>query len=449
MPATWEHLVHQPNTTGSSAVQIIDPSILGQVVNSWNLHESIHGQVLQDIELLVNLHATESVYVSQKFSYLVPGCRGGENPVCMYSLMVVIRRLRPTNEFSDIEIRHLYVESLSSAIQQYRVGQDCHFCWLRQCCHPTRTPKDLTAEESDAIQVVLSTNQARWAQQNIPSDVHIQSITPLPDQLRQFVSNDVENKQVFKTHDNILLNTIQGSMRTTRQSTRSLTFSFKDTNFAILDNLLSPCLKRANVNETAQDIFRRTREGHEETPFSLECQSIRQDLTIEDPPTHGCNKSSVFTINTEYSWLLLAPRLDLLDCVFITSAIEATHFDCEAQPPKPIDPDTKFPSGPAHCSDKARNLVHKGSIVRWSLSQPEGYFSPVRYMSRWVAYSQSVNKAVMDILRYASATAYLRVPTTHTDRMDALHITGNILVAKFKNLYRIHLLTFKKILYTY
>ncbi|KAG0210640.1 hypothetical protein BGX33_004797 [Mortierella sp. NVP41] len=415
LPSGWERLMHPPQTTGTSAVQVVDPLNLYQMLDGWDLHPSIRDQVYRDVELLISLHAEEVVYTSQRFQYGIPGCRGGDIPVCMQTLLVVVRRLSLADELSAVEIRHIYADSFSSAIQQVVVGESCHRCWFRRCCHTTYTPRELNNEELVVIEAVLSTHLSWWANGAFPTvdgfSLSTQTLS-LQEQIRQFMKNDVENEEVFKAYDDddVLLNTIQESARSTRPNTRSFSVSLREQNLGILDNFFSSCLKKANLDETVQEMWRRTRDGQTDKPFSLECQSIKQVQFIEDIPTESCNKTSVVKVDTQYSWVQLSPRSGLLECIFISSEMSARHSECIEPVVDPDHPDEgPFPRSKCH-SLAVPNPVQEGSIVRLSEPQVEGYFFPVHYIAQWSAYSPRVNKAVMDMLRYASAAAYLRIP---------------------------------------
>lgn len=101
MPDGWQSLSNVPQTTGSSDVQTVNFQDLGLVLEGWGLPLSIRGQVHQDVQTLIGLHASEAIFVSQTFAYNVPGCEGGELPVCLQSLMVVVRR-QPNSDGLDV-----------------------------------------------------------------------------------------------------------------------------------------------------------------------------------------------------------------------------------------------------------------------------------------------------------------------------------------------------------
>ncbi|KAG0248182.1 hypothetical protein DFQ27_001107, partial [Actinomortierella ambigua] len=81
MPQGWQALVQQPQTTGTTAIETVDPTNLNQVMDSWGIDVSIRDEAYQNVRTLIDLHAQESTFVSQRFNYNVPGCRGGALPV--------------------------------------------------------------------------------------------------------------------------------------------------------------------------------------------------------------------------------------------------------------------------------------------------------------------------------------------------------------------------------
>ncbi|KAG0202759.1 hypothetical protein BGX28_004802 [Mortierella sp. GBA30] len=415
LPSAWEHLVNSQHTVGTSAVEVIHSPSLHHTLDGWGLDDRIRSQVFQDVELLINMHAEESVYVSHKFDYNVPDCQGGELPVCMYTLMVTVRQVIRAEESSIIEIGHIYIHTWSSTIQQMRPVETCHSCWFHRCCHSRLEPRDLSFAEISDIQAVLSTSQAWWANENLPEGTlyksHVQMLL-LQDHLQQFVYNYAENEDVFRDHDEALVTLMQGSMQSTQQNTRSISMSFKEQDLVVLETLLSPCLKKASVNETAHDIWRRFQYDHDDKPLSLECATISQRREILETPVEGCNKSMATTLSAKYSWLLLSSRADLVDCIYIIRDMDIGHIECEAlskDPTNSPNPSWRKLSDGFVGGENASEM-HEGSIVRWSVPQAQGYFYPVRYITQWSLYTSAVNKVLMDVLRYSSAMAYLRIP---------------------------------------
>lgn len=351
MPEGWQHLVHLPDTSGSTNVQNINVQDLNPALDAWGLPDSIRGQAHNDVLSLIDLHASESTFVSQNFLYNVPGCNGGELPVCLHTLMVVVRRQPVADSLNAVNIWHVFMASNANAIQQFNYGETCHSCSLFfECCHDTQDPRDFEFGEMDAIQAVLSTSQATWAYDHLPTDLAVlfsdrhfptrQSISSLsltqdlllPELLRRFVDNDVENKDVFRHYDDALLSTLQGSMHSTQKRTRSFSLSLKEQDLTIIDNLLTSCLQEAGVDMSVQQLWQHAQGGSLDKPFSLECQHIQQKRIIDSEPVGTCNKSATDYIDTQQSWVLLSPRKDTIDCIYMETTTEANHFECERYP---------------------------------------------------------------------------------------------------------------------
>src|SRR5690606_24427048 len=47
-----------------------------------------------------------------------------------------------------------------------------------------------------------------------------------------------------------------------------------------------------------------------------------------------------------------------------------------------------------------------------------------QYLATWLQYPMQVNKAMMDILRYGSATSYLKIPFIHDKYLDIMENTS-------------------------
>ncbi|KAG0041412.1 hypothetical protein BGZ83_001835, partial [Gryganskiella cystojenkinii] len=467
LPGGWEGLVQPPNTGGTRGIDLVRPETdhLEETLLRWSMDERIQSQALADLDLLVKTHAQQAVYVSQRFSYNVPGsCHGGERPVCMFTLIVVARAVIPDEdqaigEFEDqapyaVEVHHLYVQSSSSTIQQTFSQEECHRCWLRKCCHWRTYSRDMSLEELNKVQATLSTHQAWWGYNNIPSSnsidvfggidhttdpsrktLSLSLTTPsLQDMLREFVQNPIENQDVFKVYDQGLLAAIQRSIRSSQQQTRNMRLSLKEKDLMMfLNSVLNPCLNKAGMDETGEElwhwIYDSRRPGDDETDsvaLSFECESLSQAREQEDPPSKGCGQSSIVDLRSNYVWVVVStPRTvnggSSFDAVYSSSTVHTSYLDCE---PLPEDPETdkpsrrRFASTRSHCVDNNYdNDDHEfgsgpqeGSIVRLSELHPDGSFAPVHYLVLWSQYPVAVNKAALDMVRYASAASFLKIP---------------------------------------
>ncbi|KAF9418178.1 hypothetical protein BGZ76_004437 [Entomortierella beljakovae] len=452
-PDDWTRLFNHLETVVGGGIQLMDQEILEESIRSWGLNQEIHDLVVNDVGLLLAVAADSFSYVVQTFNYNHPNCQHPDSlNACMRTLIVIAKRLESTSQDAFIsKVGHLYLTSDGQLVQQGYIEKKCHSCWFRQCCHETWLPRPLQASEIQEIEAFMQSEQSRgalelvipkledisvelkepvviseftlrpgrldsseetkdaykhwWVNGGIQTkavSTHANQQTTLQDHLYQFVNNDIENEEVFKKHDDALLSTIQMSINSAPRNLRRFSMTFQEQHLSILDNLLSPCFKKANVSETATEIFQRARSGRSEMPFSLECQSITQTQMIENLPSQSSqnfNKTSILTSN---SWLLLSPRQNmqdgshLLDTIFIYHDIETTTHDCNKKTP--------------FHSETTLESTEEGSILRWSIPQDEGYFSNVHYIIQWPVYTKEQNKILMDILRYASATTYLKDP---------------------------------------
>ncbi|KAF9272761.1 hypothetical protein BGZ68_002118 [Mortierella alpina] len=420
LPVAWEGLVHRPETTGSQGIDIIRPAHLYHALNGWRLPEVLLDQVYDDVELLIRMHAQESVYVSQRFQYKVAGCHGEELPVCMFSLIVVARPAIRDGQPIATELRHLYIQSSSSAIQQMFSREECHNCWLRRCCHWRSYPRDFSVKELSDIQAVLSTSQASWGSRSIPDGIidiidttsmaYYQEPT-LRDILRQFVNNKIENRDALKVYDEGLLSAIQNSTRSSQQQTRSMTMSLKEDDFLlVLDLLLSPCFMKVLVNETLGDLWKRAYRGHRDSTLSFECETVSQTREEQEHPSSDCSKSTVVTTSTKYSWFIVTPRSGVFDSAFISSDIEASYLECDPLPDDPEKPSSMIMAPRTQFFEEtSKNSKQVGTNARWSVSRHDGSFYPVHYLAQWTLYPFHVNNAAMDIVRLAAAIIYLRI----------------------------------------
>ncbi|KAG0329994.1 hypothetical protein BG004_002210, partial [Podila humilis] len=383
MPDGWWNFMRTPDAWGSSNFQVIVTKDLDRTMDEWGLDPRIREQVYQDVRTLIDLHAQEAIFMSQEFRYNIPECTPGEMPVCMTTVVVAVRRLfTATEDDSDlVELSYIYVNVFSNAIQQFQAvpGEDCH-----RCCQGL----------------------------------------PLSDQLHQYINNNIENEDVFKEYDNILLDTLQGSMQSTQQRTKRLGLSIKEQNLPMIGNLISACLKKANIEQSLQEMWRKAQEDSPGMPFSLECQNVKQQRIIDDPPSFGCNKSAVVTINTQHSWILLSPQSDSFECIFIGSDLTFDHPECEMTPAIPEGSISKhLPSSSCH-HGMDLELPEEGSLARLSIPIEDGRFTSVQYLAQWSAYPAKLNKAIMDIIRYTAALAFVRESPPHPNEPHKLLVNN-------------------------
>ncbi|KAF9919058.1 hypothetical protein BX616_002406 [Lobosporangium transversale] len=479
-PDGWERILHPPNTFGNTGIQIVDPNNLVEVINAWGLPESIRDIAYNDIRTLVLIAVRQGVYVIQSFSYGVPNCGAGPQPFCMVTLAVVVRaRLDQGGLLANpAEIGHIFMQSGAESIQQYRYWEECHRCWLRRCCHNKSAPRALEQYEIDQGMAVLSASQSRWAIENMPApasfnaksvrimtvpqyDVVYSSPAPIPyspsammnskttmtsnmwpmfidDLLRRFLRNKNENKEVFKAHRDKLLNELQTLAKSHHQFIRqfSLTIDEQDAE-DLFGNLLSDCFDRANAEETVTEWWRRVRqENPGDIPISLECESTSQKRKTFDPPPSQCKTSVEVTSESSYSWLVISPHGNNLDCLLLQGDIVLSYLECE-----PLDDDDDDSTDPdvhkgtflardhhncessrryQHASSDEVNETWEGSVIRSAIILEDGSFASVRYLVEWKDYPAYVSKALLDILRFSAARSYLRTPLFQSQRPNEI-----------------------------
>ena len=171
LPDSWDSLLQPPFTAGSFGGYKLVPEELSQVIDGWGLNPGLVDQVKQDVAQFIALESREIVYVEQQFQYNVPGCRE-ESPLslCMFTLVVVVRQQENHGlaEPGEVELFHLYIESSSNAIQQFRTEKECYRCWLiMECCDDHNYPRDLSQGEFKSVLNVFSTNQYRWGSKHM------------------------------------------------------------------------------------------------------------------------------------------------------------------------------------------------------------------------------------------------------------------------------------------
>ncbi|KAF9165010.1 hypothetical protein DFQ26_000732 [Actinomortierella ambigua] len=399
MPSGWELLVKPPDVHASSYSEITSSKHLEQAVGAWNLDLQIRDRVYTDVQALIKLHGEELTFASQRFQYNVPECNPGDLPVCTHTVIVVVRRAIATQDI--MELHHLYMATTSNAIQQATPEETCRRCWLfRECCDSIQIPRPFTISELDKIQTVLSTTSARWALSHmrtitntlsLSSDPLLHSELSIPVQLRRFIRNNIENKDVFKEYDDELINAFQKSMQLTQRRTRSFAMSIPEHRLAVIGDMIAGCLKEANVEQSLEDLYHQAQKEFPRSPFSLECQNVKQNQVMQERPSPGC----------------LATAENQRDTKVNLSEKSSAHPNCHQA--------------------EAQDSPEEGSVVRLSLPQQNGRFSSVVYLARLPKYTDELNKALMDIVRYAGASAFLRmtISSLHPGKNSPEKISGD------------------------
>ncbi|KAG0319892.1 hypothetical protein BG000_003754, partial [Podila horticola] len=385
LPDRWERLMHAPSTQGSSTIDMIVPSDLESIVRSWGLDNDLFEQAYRDINTLIRLAVGEGVYIAQGFSYNWSHCQGGsEHPACLSTLIVVVRVPYVPGEGSDspastAELGHIYVTSTAETVQQYVYSHPCHRCWFKTCCHDVYTPRNLDTQELQDVQAVISTFQSDWAlnllsraQPALYSARPGTSLSSASDAapvwpslfdrlLRLFIGNSAENHDVHKVYRGGLLEAIQNATLSRRQAFHNM---------------------QLTVSEQEE---------------SHDCASKR----------HVYHQN--VTIDSSYSWILVAPHDNgLFVILFMEGDLGVAFEECE---PEEEDDDEEDLDSWTTLARIPMNVQESGSMVRWGyVDSNDGSFDSVQYLAEWESYPSHVSKILLDFLRFASASSYLKIP---------------------------------------
>ncbi|KAG0260279.1 hypothetical protein BG011_001980 [Mortierella polycephala] len=428
-PEGWERLMKEPSTSGDGAIQVIHPADLGVVMDAWGLDDDIHVSAYENINMLMQVAVREGRYSAQGFSLNGEKCADVPRPVCLSTLIVTVQVQYVINaEAWTAEIGHVYLRSAAESIQQTTPYECCHRCWFHRCCHTCQASRELSLEEILVIKGAMLTQQSEWAQENVPvireqifpsvvtqvnHATQVESASAalpsfsLDKILRLFLGNIAENEDVFKSHDEGVLDALRNATQTQHQTVRKIEMSVRERDVPdVLESLLAGCFQRGGIEEPVQDWWKRVRKDHLDGPVSVECEFANQRKVSVDPPVSGCSTSANVTTTSSYFILVLAPRGSLIDCLFLGNNLDAAFSECE-----PLD------DGPSEsCMVRGRIMPRddsdesEGTMIRWAIMEPDGSFRHVRYLAQWPLYQWYTNKVVLDFMRFFTVSAYLGVP---------------------------------------
>ncbi|KAF9150723.1 hypothetical protein BG015_007448 [Linnemannia schmuckeri] len=441
LPDRWERLMHAPVTQGSSSIDMIVPSDLETIIRSWGLDSDLFDQAYRDIHTLIRLAVGEGVYIAQGFSYNWSRCQGGgAHPACLSTLIVVVRVPYVPGEggegtASRAELGHIYVTTTAETEQQYVYSHPCHRCWLKRCCHDVYTPRNLDAQELQDVQAVMSTFQSDWALNRLSQQLHrtqpaLYSARPgrtLPSAsegaplwpspfdrlLRLFLGNSAENRDVHKVYRGGLLEAIQNATLSRRQAFHNMQLTVSDRGIIpLLEDMLSSCFDKAGIEESVEEWWRRVyteTQGDSGDPISLECEFAGQKRVSIVPPRDGCITSTKVTLDNAYSWIVVAPHdHGLFDILFMEGDLGVAFEECEPEEEDDGDEDLDALLAVAPIS---LDVQESGLMVRWGyIDSTDGSFGSVQYLAQWESYPSHVSKVLLDFLRFASASSYLKIP---------------------------------------
>lgn len=404
---------------------------LKSAMQTWGLDGGVLDQAYDRVHMAIELALSEAVYFAQGFSYNWEPCQGGgDHPACLATLVVVVK---VPDAISDdgawkAEVGHIYISTAAETLQQWVPWHRCHNCWFKRCCHDGADPRNLDTGELEAVKAVMSTSQAEWSLDHLPNpsaemsfaktDVSLSSAldassSPLwpglfDNLLRLFLRNPVENGDVSKTYRGGLLAAIQNATLSHRQGFHNMELTVREQGVVpMLDDMLSTCFSKAGIKESTEDWWRRSYVKGQTDPISLECEFAGQRKVSGVPARTGCATSTDVAVNTSYAWGLIAPRDGLFDILFMEGDVSVTFDECV-----PIKGDDQDGDGEVHTSSYLLDEQESsGTMVRWALVDPsDGSFRSVQYLAKWTEYPSYVTKVVLDFLRLASASSYLKVP---------------------------------------
>ncbi|KAF9953008.1 hypothetical protein BGZ72_005759 [Mortierella alpina] len=397
-PEGWERLMHTPETNGTSGMEILSPANLLPVVKSWGIDETMYNRTFESITNLIHTAIGEGIYVARGFSYTLPKCVDKARPVCLTTLIVAARvKLDADEQIHRVELGHIYMKSGADSIEQ---------------------PGRLALEELGDIESVLNSIQSKWALDHVPvprdletpqsAPISLYSVetkveqenSSLENLLEQIIENNVENKEVFKDHQEELLDAIQEATESREQSMNNMQLIVSPKEVPrLLQNTLANCFKAAGMKESVSKWWARVYPDLAGKPISVECSAASQRKDKISPPRHNCTASSNVTTATSYSWVMIAPKGKALEVVLLENQVDVNFMDCDML------------NDPSDSSASIPDSTSNGAVIRWASVQPDGSFRPVQYLNSWSLYPENIDKAMMDILRYDTATGYLNVIT--------------------------------------
>lgn len=171
-PDGWERFTRAPVSSGSSNIQMVTADNLKSVMQTWGLDGSALDQAYDRVHMAIELAVSEAVYFAQGFSYNWKPCQGGgDHPACLATLMVVVKVPDAIGDDGTwkAEVGHIYISTAAETLQQWVPWHRCHNCWFKRCCHDGADPRNLDTEELEVVKTVMSTFQANWALNHLPT----------------------------------------------------------------------------------------------------------------------------------------------------------------------------------------------------------------------------------------------------------------------------------------
>ncbi|KAG0196877.1 hypothetical protein BGX28_009644 [Mortierella sp. GBA30] len=429
LPGGWEHLFQAPETNGSTGIEVIHPADLNDTLQTWSLDEKILERVFRDINILIHTAIGDGIYVARGLAYTSPTCHNTQGPLCLSTLIVSARvQYARDHRAWRAEIAHIYMRSTAERAERLSrpfdhsniTVNDLVSRFKDQSQEQAERFRQLTRQELQTAESLLSTYQSNWALDHIPlQDVlstthHGDSLTSsgnlrdtgsFENLLGLFIGNMGDNRMEFNIQKDGLLRAIQDATLKREQTMNNRQQDVEEEDLTdILKGSLSTCFKQAGIQATFHEWWQRTYPDLRGRPISIECESAIQRFGSTELPTEECSTASNVTIITAYSWAVIVPYGRSLKVMLLENNLNTTVVDCKES----LAPSVKIKNG-----DPVGDPL--GAVVRWSVIQPNGSFHPVQYLAHWSMYRRRVSRLILDVLRLQTASAFMNVPLPQVD----------------------------------
>lgn len=174
LPEERENLMLDPETRGTSGVDVVNPQDVEQAIGRWSVDSNITDNVLGDIRRLIQQSYKQNTYLGRHFRYHLENCDLGVSFQCLSTLLVIAHPLANDEDgVQNVELVHIYIHSGAKTLQQKGFYKCCHWCWSRRCCRTCSGPRVMTPGEIYKVQRVISAFQAQWIHEHMPQTVRM------------------------------------------------------------------------------------------------------------------------------------------------------------------------------------------------------------------------------------------------------------------------------------
>ncbi|KAG0015007.1 hypothetical protein BGZ82_001574 [Podila clonocystis] len=419
----WERLMGAPTTSGSHGIDIIHPSEVHSIVQSWGVDDGTLEKTCRDIQLMVETAMSDGVFLAQGFVYNLPRCPFDvPRPACLSNLVIVTQILEVNeDEVVQFQLGHFYLTSTTETRQQPWNYHYCHRCRIfAHCCHDETRYRDLEFPELEVVKDVLSTFQSEWALDQLHSLLETffgheeNSVTMSNNRpetsgfeslLEQIIHNKDENKDVYRPQIDEFLKAIQNTTLSTRQFLKVKQMTVPATRIVmLLEILLGPCFKRNDIRESVPEWWKRAYAASNGSPISVECDFVNQQREPLDPAPE-CFIGANVTSQNFYSWGLIHEQDGSFNVLFLDNGLTVGYTECTI---------TDEPSDGEFALTLLLTLhpltdESSGSTVRTATVGADGSFQSVEFPVEWPRYSGYVNKVALDLHRIAACASFLKI----------------------------------------